>query len=140
MSSTLPPPGAHPSAAVRFTERELELAHQLAAQGIDWEPAPGMYVYDGHELLEEASPIQPHVYVILNYGLFLATAGGSAERFRREWTWLPTWGESRAWLRDQGKTDAEVLDRLRERVCDAGVTDLEALYELMLAVLKGRQS
>ncbi len=124
-----------PPSPVRFTERELELAHQLAALGIDWEPSPGMFVFDDGEHFFEPSPVQPNVYVILNYHLF-AAAAGSVENLRRVWTWLPSWEEGRAWLRRHGKSDAEVLDRIRERVVDAGVPDREALYELMLATVR----
>lgn len=120
---------------IRFTERELELAHQLAALGLQWNPAPGMFVYDDQERFGGTSPLQNHIYVILDYPLFVKIAGGH-DKLRSEWTWLPTWEEGRAWLKDKGKNDAEVLDRIRERVVDMGLTDREGLYELMVLTLR----
>ncbi len=117
---------------VRFTQREIDLAHQMAALGLAWSPAAGMFLYDDKERFGGSSPIQDHVYVILDIALFVKIAGG-VEKLRTEWTWLPTWEEGRAWLRAEGRTDAEVLDRVRERVVDAGLHDREALYELMVA-------
>ena len=133
------PPAPAPPSPVRFSERELSLAHHMAALGIEWEPAPGMIVYDNHELLHEASPIQPHVYMIINYAQFLATSGYNILQFRSDWTWLPTWSEGREWLRREGKSDTEVFDRIRERILDTGITDLEALYELMIVTLRAKQ-
>lgn len=127
-----------PPSVIRFSERELELAHQMAALGIEWTPSPGMFLYDGHEALREASPLQPHVYILLNYTLFIENAA-DVERFKKEWTWLPTWTEARAWLRAHGRSEPEVLDRVRERVGDDGVSDLEALYEQMVAILKAER-
>lgn len=130
----LPDSSRFPS-SIRFTERELELAHQMAALSLRWEPAPGMFLYDDKEHFVDPSPLQHGVYIILNMDVFTRVSGGF-DRIAQDWTWLPTWEEGRAWLRVQGKSDAEILDRVRERVVDAGLSDREALYELMVATLR----
>ncbi len=123
-----------PESVLTFTDREIDLAHQLIAKGINWEPAPGMTVYDDQERYPDTSPIQNHVYIILDYKLFVQIAG-SVDKLKKEWTWLPSWEEGRQWLKSQGINDAEILDRIRERILDAGLSDREALYELMVQVL-----
>lgn len=117
------------SPALRFNDREIELAHQLAALGIEREIRPGMVVYSHDVAPDTPSPFQPHI-------LLLDGSSQSPDRHATDWTWLPSWSEGRRWLRARGLGDAEVLDRVRERVVEFGCSDLEALYELMLAVLR----
>ncbi len=129
-----------PPAAWVFSQREIDLAHELAALGIEWRPAPGMFLYDDKERFTEVSPIQPHIYVLLDYERFVHACGG-LDHLLHEWTWLPTWQEGRRWLKHVAhRTDAEVLDRIRERVVDFGLPDREALYELMVAEMRTRRS
>ncbi len=133
-----PEPKTPPAPAIRFTERELELAHQMAALGIDWTPAPGMFLLDETGQMPFASPLQNRVFVILDLEYFLQIAGGM-ENLRRNWIWLPLWEEGRNWLRHHKMNDAEFFDRVRERIMDLGMTDREVLYELMVAILRDRR-
>ncbi len=125
--------------AIRFSEREIELAHQMAALGVNWTPMPGMIIYDDQERFGGTSPLQNHVYVILDYPLFLKIAGG-LDRLRNEWTWLPSWEEARSYLKMNGMNNAEVLDRVRERVVDTGMTDREAIYEIIVTHLRSMKT
>jgi hypothetical protein len=126
---------APPPSVVRFSDREIDLAHQMRAQGLQWEPAPGMFVYDDTEQFTGISPLQNHVFIILDFPLFLRIAG-SMEALKKHWIWLPAWEEAFQWLLAHGKNEAEILDRLRESVVYDGLSGREALYEQILAVLR----
>lgn len=122
-------------APIRFTQREIDLAHALRQAGLHRDPGPGIFVYDDQEHCSTCSAVQPHVYFIDQLARFERMAG-SADKLRADFTWLPTWEEGRAWLKAQGMSDAEILDRIRESIVDLGMPDREALYQVMLAALR----
>jgi len=129
-----------PAPAIRFTEREIDFAHQLAALGIDWIPRQGSILYlDNEDFLPGEVHLPGNICVLLSEKA-IARSMTDPSAFRNHATWLPTWQEGRDWLRAAGKSDAEVLDRVRERVAESGFTDLEVLYELIASVLRSRTS
>lgn len=138
MSSPSPQPEerSYPlPAPTRFSDREIELAHQMVALGLKWELVPGLFLYDDAERIPDLSPLQPHVYFVLDFQFFIEVSGGR-DKIPKTWTWLPTFEQAREWLKNYGKNNAEILDRVREAVVDRGLSDREAMYELMIGVLK----
>lgn len=113
-----------------FEAREIEAARALRAAGLEWEPAPGHYVYDEDELIEQDSPFQEHVYFILELRHFVRRAG-SIDGVKQHFTWLPTWHDCRDLLRRFGVADAT----LRDTLCESGLLErgdeLLALYRLI---------
>lgn len=134
----LPPEPILAHSAIRFSPREIELAHQMRALGLDWEPAPGMFVYDEEGRFPEPSPLQEHVFFILDLDLFIRLAGGY-HQLKTQWTWLPAWEDGCQWLHKRGKNNAEILDRARETSVDDGLSPREALYGLIISTLQAEK-
>lgn len=125
-----------PPRAFGFTGREIELAHQIRAMGrLSWRVFPGIFLYDDREQVTCSEQLGHHVYMVLDDERFTLQFGGEAQVYE-DWTWLPTWEEACFWLKQQGKNNAEILDRVRERVVDSGVSHREALYELIRQTIK----
>ena len=65
-------------------------------------------------------------------------AGGS-DSLQERFAWLPTWHDARAWLDENDVNPQAVVDAL-QRAIDDDLTDLEALYELMLETMDSAAS
>lgn len=118
---------------MRFTEREIQLATRLRGAGLFWQPYAGQYVFDIDGLLKAPSPFQAGVHLISSTNAMATLAGGD-DSLQERFAWLPTWHDARAWLDDSGVDPQAVVEAL-QRAIDNDLTDLEALYELMLATL-----
>lgn len=113
-----------------FTSAEIDLARQLHAAGLPWNPAAGHYVFDVGGVVEKPSPFQDGVYFILNYDYFMTLLGG-VDAFRAEMVWLPTWEQCREVLASIGIEDDRVQERLSADVF-ANRTERETLYRMIL--------
>jgi len=120
---------------VRFTENEIDIAMRLRAAGFTWGPEPGQYVFDINGMVRAGSPFQAGVFLINSTNTFEAMAGGQEEMYEN-FVWLPTWEECRSWLRERGMSDDDVMRRWKEGNA-AGVTDREALYQVILEIIEG---
>jgi len=120
---------------VRFTESEIDSAMRLRAAGFTWGPEPGQYVFDINGMVRAGSPFQAGVFLINSTNTFESMAGGQEEMFEN-FVWLPTWEECRAWLRERGIDEERVLEAWKEGRA-AGLTDRQALYNLILRLLEG---
>lgn len=118
---------------MRFTDNEIELATRLRGAGLDWEPAPGHYVFDIDGAVRAPSPFQAGVYLIHSTNTFETLVGG-ADGLRDSFVWLPTWEDARSWLDGRGVAPRQVVAAW-EKALAAGSTDREALYGLMLELL-----
>jgi hypothetical protein len=119
---------------VRFTETEIDFAMRLRAAGFTWGPEPGQYVFDINGLVRAGSPFQAGVFLINSTNTFESTAGGQEEMFEN-FVWLPTWEECRSWLKERGVDDETVMKSWKEGIA-AGVSDRQAMYQLILRVLE----
>jgi hypothetical protein len=115
---------------MKFSSRQIELAVELKALGLTWEPSVGNYVYDATGAVKPTSPFQEHVYFLLNYDCFMERVGG-VERFKAIMTWLPTWTDARGILRSLGVSDKEVQEQLVYSGALVDGTELLKLYELI---------
>lgn len=120
---------------MRFTESEIDSAMRLRAAGFTWGPEPGQYVFDINGMVRAGSPFQAGVFLINSTNTFESMAGGQEEMFEN-FVWLPTWEECRAWLRERGIDEERVLEAWKEGRA-AGLTDRQALYNLILRLLEG---
>lgn len=118
---------------MRFTETEIQLAARLRGAGLSWEPQAGHYVFDVNGSIKASSPFQAGVHLVVSPNAIRAAAGG-AEAMSDGLIWLPTWESCRAWLVDRGTTSEQLATALRQGL-DAGMSDREALYRLMLELL-----
>ena len=123
------------TAAVRYTEREIELARQLRRDGLSWEPQAGHYVYDETAFCQQPSPFQDRVYFVLNYPYFMKAVGG-VDRFKEIMTWLPTWDDARDVLRAFHVSDVEVFDHLQKQRAIEKRCERLALYELIASKMR----
>jgi hypothetical protein len=121
--------------AMHFSAEQIELAHQLKAAGLAWQPAVGHYVHDPTELIEQPSPFQERVYFILDLKHFLRRAGTVAVLAERL-VWLPQWHQVRGLLAEQGVSDATVQARLVESTALLRGKELTDLYRLLLERLQ----
>ena len=105
----------------------------MKAEGLDWEPCVGHYVFDRGRVCRRNSPFQSRVYYILDYDCFLRHVGGEAV-FRRGMVWLPTWSDIRILLRDRGVADREVASIAADGILEGN--ELTRLYRKALDVTK----
>jgi hypothetical protein len=122
---------------VRVTQEEIEMARELRALDLEWEPSVGHYVYDENRCCPKGSPFQDRLYFILNYDCFMSHIGG-VERFKQVMLWLPTWHDARELLRSLGVSDEEVARRLQ---CCQGLEngkELLVMYEMIAESLRGQ--
>ena len=119
---------------MRFLESEINLAIQLRGIGLAWEPHAGHFVFDIDGLVRAGSPFQAGVYVINSTNEYETIAGGPS-KLQERFVWLPTWEDARAWLEDRGVSAGAVFRAWNESQ-NAGATDRQVLYGLMLDLLK----
>jgi hypothetical protein len=115
----------------RFSSRAIELAAELKAAGLAWEPQPGHFVYDPQHVLPHTSPFQDRVFFILDISHFLRYAGSYKSLVERM-IWLPAWWDARDWLRNAGAEDAAVAETLHRRQSITRCEELVVLYEMIL--------
>lgn len=123
---------------MRFSEKEMEWAGRLRGAGLAWDPQPGHYVFDIDGVVRAPSPFQASVHLINSPNEFETLVGGDAALHER-FTWLPTLENSVDWLRVAGVEDDAILDAWRVGR-EAGRTEREAMYGLMLEVLERENS
>ena len=119
---------------MRFKESEIDAAMRLRGAGLSWGPKPGHYVFDINGMVRAGSPLQAGVFLIHSTNTFESLVGGQDEMFEN-FVWLPTWEDCRAWLKEKKLSDKRVMEAWR-RGNEKGLTDREALYALILEVLK----
>lgn len=119
---------------MRFTETEIQLAARLRGAGLGWEPQAGHYVFDVNGTIKAGSPFQAGVHLVTSPNAITAAMGG-ADGALDGLVWLPAWESCRAWLADRGTTSERLARTLWEGL-DAGMTDRESLYRLMLELLE----
>ncbi len=119
---------------MRFKESEIDNAMRLRAAGLTWGPQPGHYVFDINGVVRAGSPFQAGIFLINSANTFEVMAGGQDEMFEN-FVWLPTWEDCRVWLRERGTSDEHVLDAWKTGM-GKGLTDREAMYDLMLKILE----
>ena len=125
--------------AVRFTEEQIHLSKRLKALNVPWVPQAGHFVLDPTGFCPRPSPFQERVYFILNYDYFMKKVGG-VDRFKEIMVWLPTWFDARELLRRFDVPDSDVADHLAESRCIERGHELTALLELLIDVLRQRQT
>lgn len=119
---------------MRFTDIEIQLAARLRGAGLSWEPQAGQYVFDVNGAIKAGSPFQAGVHLVTS-PTALASAVGGHEAMASGLVWLPAWENCRAWLSQRGATSTQLAEALRSGL-DAGMSDREALYRLMLQILE----
>ncbi len=120
---------------MKFTDNEIQLAHELKAAGLPWQPTPGHYVWDGDHLIECGSPFHDRVFFILDLKHFLRRSE-TMERLIEELVWLPTWEQCRDLLRQQRFNSSEVALRLSLTNAIAEDDERSELYRMLLDSLK----
>lgn len=115
---------------MNFTADEIALARELKANGLQWEPRVGHYVYDELAYCQQTSPFQEQVYFILNYGYFMKAIGG-VDRFKEIMIWLPTWYDCRQILEGLNVDATELAESLEAANALAKGTERIILYQLI---------
>lgn len=124
---------------IHFTPDEMAQAQRLKQAGLPWQPQPGNFVYDPHELIEAPSPFQERVYFILDLKHFLRRAA-SLEDLKEKMIWLPTWEDARALLAERGVEDEEIARRLQQARALHNKTERLLLYAMLEEALKADSS
>ena len=113
-----------------FSKEEIKLARLMQRAGIFWRVRIG------------------HWYVTCDGFVGLVKGQGEGEECQRLHTWLPTWVDARAWLKERGYGYPEFLedgeeiitlalrDGQEEELRVSGNSDLECLYQAMIQVLE----
>lgn len=117
-----------------FREDEIELAKELKAAGLVWNPQPGHYVWDETCLIEHDSPFHGRVFFILDLKHFLRRSK-TIEALQKRLVWLPTWEQLRALIRQQQVSESDVAQHLNRTNAIATQTERLELYRLLLASL-----
>lgn len=121
-------------AAARFTQKEIQLAHELKSAGLPWQPMPGQFVWDGEPLIKHDSPFHDRVFFILDLKHFLRRSE-TVERLIDAMVWLPTWEQCRELLNERGVDSSVVRSHLElTDALDSGTERLE-LYRILLKTL-----
>jgi hypothetical protein len=116
---------------LKFTETEIQLAHELKAAGLPWRPAPGHYVWDGNDLIEHGSPFHDRVFFILDLKHFLRRSE-TMERLIDELVWLPTWEQCRMLLAERGYDSQQVAQIIHESNAIGNDCERSELYRTLL--------
>ena len=118
-----------------FNREEMSAAARLRRLGIEWQPRPGLYVWDEQRRIRPGSPFQRGVYFLLDLDCFVNYFGGIAE-LKQAVVWLPTWEQCRLLLEESGTTSGEIAARLRHK------NDLQllTLYRLLEESLQARRA
>jgi len=119
---------------MRFTDTEIQLAARLRGAGLHWEPQAGHYVFDVNGAIKAGSPFQAGVHLVTSPNAIVSALGGR-EAMIEGLVWLPTWENCRAWLADHGVESRRLVSALQNGL-EAGMSDREALYHLMLECLE----
>ena len=112
-----------------FSREEVRLARTMQSAGLFWRVRIG------------------HWYVTRDGFVGLVKGQGEGEECQRLHTWLPTWTDARAWLKERGFAHPEFLEDGEEVVTIArrdgrdeelrvsGSSDLACLYQAIIKVL-----
>lgn len=122
------------NAAASFSQDEIQLAHELKANSLPWNPQPGHYVWDGEPLIRHESPFHDRVFFILDLKHFLRRSE-TIERLVESMVWLPTWEQCRVELANRSVPVEEVSAHLRATDALANQTERRELYVLLLRTL-----
>jgi hypothetical protein len=90
-------------------DRLLDLALELKAAGLSWEPEVGCFVWDHQGIIASPSPFPKRIYFILSMKRFLSIFG-DIEEMKFRLVWLPTWYQTR-----------QIIHRLQTRDMDRGL-------------------
>jgi hypothetical protein len=116
-------------------DRLLDLALELKAAGLPWEPAVGCFTWDHQGKIASPSPFPKRIYFILSMKRFLSIFG-DVEEMKRCLVWLPTWYQAR-----------QIIQRMQTHEVDRGSegensqpsspeAELSGLYRIILKRLK----
>ena len=112
-----------------FSREEVRLARTMQSAGLFWRVKIG------------------HWYVTRDGFVGLVKGQGEGEECQKLHTWLPTWTDARAWLKDRGFAHPEFLedgedivtialrDGKDEELRVSGSSDLACLYQAIVKVL-----
>ncbi|MCM2373897.1 hypothetical protein [Aporhodopirellula aestuarii] len=117
---------------MRFSPAEIGLAHEMKAAGLQWQPTPGHYVWDGESLIEHDSPFHDRVFFILDLKHFLRRSE-TMERLVESMVWLPTWQQCRDVLEQRGVDGHAIAEHLRRTDAIEQRTERLELYRLLLS-------
>lgn len=122
---------------MRFSDEEIQLAQELKAAGLPWQPEPGHYVWDGVPLIEHDSPFHDRVFFILDLKHFLRRSD-SMEHLIASMVWLPTWQQVRELLAGLGVSVETIHSRLIESNALAKGNERLVLYQVLMEALSKR--
>jgi hypothetical protein len=122
---------------VRYSAEEIQLAHELKAAGLPWQPEPGHFVWDGEPLIEHDSPFHDRVFFILDLKHFLRRSE-SMERLIASMVWLPTWQQARELLAGMDVSADAIQSRLIESNALANGNERLVLYQMLMEALPER--
>ena len=117
---------------MRFKREEVRSARRLKALGLTWKPHLGDWYATDDGFISFVKGEGEGLHVVANY------------------TWLPSWGECRSWLREHGYTHpefardeendvrVEIMGEGGEMVSANGATDLECIYAIIAQVIDRR--
>lgn len=100
---------SHTPSPIPMDDRLLDLAWDLKAAGLPWEPEVGCFVWDRQGIIASPSPFPKRIYFILSMKRFLSIFG-DVDEMKRRLVWLPTWYQAR-----------QIIHRLQTRDMDRGL-------------------
>lgn len=126
---------SHVPLPIPMDDRLLDLALELKAAGLPWEPAVGCFTWDHQGKIASPSPFPKRIYFILSMKRFLSIFG-DVEEMKRCLVWLPTWYQAR-----------QIIQRMQTHEVDRGSegensqpsspeAELSGLYRIILKRLK----
>jgi hypothetical protein len=116
---------------IPFSRDHCELARELKARGLPWQPHVGCFVWDEQGYIDVPSPFPNSVYFILNLGRFLQIFQ-NVEEMIANLVWLPTWHQARL-LCQHFRVSAEEMGRVMSSNEARKVgQDVLLLYRLLL--------
>ena len=124
-------------APIPFSKTLCLMAKKLKAQGLDWEPHVGCFVWDEKEHMKVPSPFPGGVYFILNLGHFLRIFENTSQ-MKAKLVWLPTWQQVRLVCLRLNVDESQMQKAFRSLEYQNPAKDLMILYKLILNALSNR--
>ncbi len=127
---------SHTPSPIPMDDRLLDLALELKAAGLPWEPEVGCFVWDHQGIIASPSPFPKRIYFILSMRRFLSIFG-DIEEMKCRLVWLPTWYQARQIIR---RLQIHDLDRGSKGPVSQPSSPEAELIELYRSILQRLQA
>jgi hypothetical protein len=121
-------------APMPFDDHICQLARQLKATGLKWQPHVGCFVWDPENYIKQDSPFPNRIYFVLSLPRFIEIFG-DIEKMVEKLIWLPTWHQARLLCKNLGVPGDTVLNLLQGNDSLSAGEELFRMYGIIMNAL-----